>query len=59
MEKTDRRTRSTVCDQRVPPRELCRAPVPDQIPCLDRLRHVADPDPNEFVNNFFVESDTL
>ena len=39
----------------VPPKDLVKAPVPDQIGFLDRVRHVSDPDPNSFVDDFFIE----
>ena len=43
----------------VPPEELVEAPPPEQIDWLNPVLHAAYPDPNEFVNNFFLESDTI
>ena len=41
---------STMYNGGVPPKDLVKAPVPDQIGFLDRVRHVSDPDPNAFVD---------
>jgi hypothetical protein len=38
----------------VPPKDLVKAPVPDQISFLDRVCHVSDPDPNAFVDSFYI-----
>ncbi len=38
----------------LPPHDLVKAPVPDQINFLDRVRHVSDPDPNAFVDSFYI-----
>jgi hypothetical protein len=44
----------------VPPKDLVKAPVPDQIRprsrtrFLDRVCHVSDPDPNAFVDSFYI-----
>jgi hypothetical protein len=46
---------SLVYNGGVPPKDLVKAPVPDQIGFLDRVRHVSDPDPNAFVDDFFIE----
>ena len=39
---------------KVPPKEFVKTPVPDQIGFLDRVRHVSDPDPNAFVDSFYI-----
>ncbi len=41
-------------DSKVPPKDLVKAPVPDQISFLDRVCHVSDPDPNAFVDSFYI-----
>ena len=46
---------STMYNGGIPPHDLVKAPVPDQIGFLDRVRHVSDPDPNAFVDDFFIE----
>ena len=38
----------------LPPHDLVKAPDPDQIGFLDRVRHVSDPDPNAFVDTFYI-----
>lgn len=38
----------------LPPHDLVKAPDPDQINFLDRVRHVSDPDPNAFVDTFYI-----
>ena len=43
-----------VYDSKVPPKDLVKAPVPDQISFLDRVCHVSDPDPNAFVDSFYI-----
>ena len=45
---------STMYNGGVPPKDLVKAPVPDQIGFLDRVRHVSDPDPNAFVDSFYI-----
>ena len=45
---------SLVYNGGVPPKDLVKAPVPDQIGFLDRVRHVSDPDPNAFVDSFYI-----
>lgn len=37
------------------PMSLLRTPVPEQIPFLDKLLHVSDPDPEDFANHFYIE----
>lgn len=41
------------------PHDLLRTPVPDQIAFLDRVRHVADPDPNTFVDTFYIQQGVM
>ena len=38
----------------LPPHDLVKAPAPDQINFLDAVRHVSDPDPNAFVDTFYI-----
>lgn len=35
--------------------DMLEAPTPEQIPLLDKLLHVSDPDPNLFVDSFSLQ----
>lgn len=37
------------------PSEMLDAPAPEQIPLLDKLLHVSEPDPDHFVDNFSIQ----
>ena len=45
-----------ILDTKVLPADYLRAPLPEQIPCLDPLLHVADPDAENFVNGLHIEN---
>lgn len=38
-----------------PPLDMLEAPTAEQIPLLDKLLHVSDPDPNLFVDSFSLQ----
>lgn len=35
--------------------DMLEAPTPEQIPLLDKLLHVSDPDPSHFVDSFSIQ----
>ena len=47
---------SLILDTKVLPPDYLRAPLPEEIPYLDPLLHVADPDAENFVNGLHIEN---
>ena len=45
-----------ILNTKVLPADYLRAPLPEQIPYLDPLLHVAEPDAEEFVNRLCIEN---
>ena len=39
----------------VMPQQFVRTPVADQLECLNKVRHVSEPDYNAFTENFYLE----
>lgn len=37
------------------PSDMVDAPTPEQLPLLDKLLHVSDPDPAHFVDTFSIQ----
>ena len=50
-----RKRTSLVYNSQVPPVELLRFPVPQQVSYLDKLLHSSDPDIEGFVDEFYIE----
>lgn len=51
--------RSLKYNMQLVPFDLLKTPVPDQIPLLDQIRHVADPDPNAFTDSFYIQQGVM
>ena len=50
---------STRYNAQLPPVDMVYAPRANQIPFLDRLYHVEDPDIEGFVDGFFIEQGVI